>query len=314
MDAVHNISSGFSDQVQSLRQYVHEALGWSYSAGGASPPILQPLLANRMIFSRTRQFDFRGSVMGQAFAKQAFELDDITAVTPPTPHMKNADQMVIDKYAISSFGKAVTDEADGFQGVVLSLDHHTRFLGKTIIRRDKRHFNPSYVNGLKRVGFASLEFERLFEVYSDDQVEARALLTPDFMARLIDFNEDYMGRNVQCVFLGDKVHVCLDIDDRFDFSEDFKAMAYEDAATRITHEIGAIFYLLEKVQALQARIGRIGADGAEAQRRDYYKALLESLRPAVLAAQGKFKSPQKDISQSFASMERWQHLLLQPRI
>jgi hypothetical protein len=266
-----------------------------------------------MIFSRTRQFDFRGSVMGQAFAKQAFELDDITAVTPPTPHMKNADQMVIDKYAISSFGKNVTDEADGFQGVVLSLDHHTRFLGRTIIRRDKKHFNPSYVNGLKRVGFASLEFERLFEVYSDDQVEARALITPDFMARLIDFNEDYLGRNVQCVFLGDKVHVCLDIDDRFDFSKDFAAMQYKDAATRITHEIGAIFYLLEKVQALQARIGRIGAEGADEKRQAYYKALLDNLRPAILAAQAKFVAPQKPTMPSFAATERWQHLLGQPR-
>ena len=68
----------------------------------------------------------------------------------------------------------------------------------TIIRRDMGKVNPKAVQGLKRVGFASSQFEGLFEVYSDDQVEARYLITPDFMERLIAFSDDYLGRNVQC--------------------------------------------------------------------------------------------------------------------
>ncbi len=302
--------------VHSLRKYVYEALGWSYAPELGAPHILRPLLADGMIFSRSGKFEFKGSVMGLAFEKQKFELDDITAVIPPPPPPNKYDNNTheYDLWNLSSFGKSITDVRGGFQGVVLTLDHPMQFSGKTIIRRDRGRLNPFKINGLKRVGFASLEFERLFEVYSTDQVEAQTLLSPDFISRLIDFDEDYMGRNIQCVFLGNKFHVCLDIDDKFNFSDDFKVPDYQDAATRITHEIGAIFHLLEKVQALQARIGRDGVEGADQKRNAYYRALLENLRLAISAAADKFGGSLPKRSAVFDSNESWQHLLLQPRI
>jgi len=316
MLAEHDLEYELTAQVENLRRYIHDALGWSYSSNFQRPLVLTPMLSDGMIFSRSGAFTFGGHVRGLAFGQQSFELDDVTAVIPPKPEVNKFkyDPDELTHWDLKAFGKEETCPSNGFQGVILSMEHHTSFLGKTIIRRDRGRLNPLKVNGLKRVGFASLEFERLFEVYSEDQVEARDLISSDFMARLIDFDEDYLGRNIQCVFLGNKFHVCLDIDDRFDFSDPFSAAEYKDASTRILHEIGAIFYLLEKVQALQAKIGRLGPDGMEEKRGAYYRSLLVNLQAAISAGKVKFEEPASRQVRSFANTETWQHLLLQPRV
>jgi len=288
----------FSAQVQSLRQYIYEALGWSYRPNVGAPGILMALQAASMVHSFTGAFNFRGEVLGQGYQGQRFELVDVTARKVIRPKARRQDwqwggqKAEQDDYN-AIFDATNTDERGGYEGIVLSMPHHDKFSGHTIIRRDLGRRNPSQVNGLKRVGFASLEFEGKFEVFSDDQVEARFLLSPDFVARLTDFAEDYMGRNVQCVFAGNRFHVALEIDDRFDFSRDFKAFSYQEAATSIINEVGGVFYLLEKVHGLQARIGREGAEAADKARGKFYRGLLQSLIPAIKEAESAFEKPER---------------------
>lgn len=288
----------FSAQVQNLRSYIYEALGWSYRPNVSAPSILMALQAASMVHSFTGAFKFRGEVMGQGYKGQKFELVDVTAQNLPKAIARGNEwqwggDVTTDQEYISQFDATNTDTRGGYEGIVISLPHTDKFLGHTIIRRDLGKRNPAQVNGLKRVGFASLEFESKFEVYSDDQVEARFLLSPDFVARLTDFADDYMGRNVQCVFAGNRFHVALEIDDRFDFSRDFKAFDYQEAATSIINEVGGVFYLLEKVHGLQARIGREGADGADKARGEFYRGLLQGLIPAIKAAEDAFEKPER---------------------
>ena len=290
----------FSAQVQSLRTYIYEALGWSYRANVGAPGILMTLQAASMVHSFTGMFNFRGEILGQGYDGQAFELVDVTAHKVPKVKSRRHDWQWGEKAEqdefIAQFDATNTDERGGYEGIVLSMPHIDNFLGQTIIRRDLGSRNPATVNGLKRAGFSSLEFERKFAVYTNDQVEARFLLSPDFVARLTDFAEDYMGRNVQCVFAGNRFHVALEIDDRFDFSRDFKAFNYQEAATSIINEVGGVFYLLEKVHGLQARIGREGAEGADDARGKFYRGLLQSLIPAIKGAENAFETPDKWLS------------------
>lgn len=288
----------FSAQVQSLRSYIYQALGWSYRPNVGAPAILMALQASSMVHSFSGAFKFRGEVLGQGFQGQRFELVDVTAQNLPKPKARAQDwqwggqKSEAQEYNVQ-FDATNTDMRGGYEGIVLSLPHTDKFLGHTIIRRDLGRRNPAQVNGLKRVGFPSLEFEGKFEVYSNDQVEARFLLSPDFVARLTDFAEDYMGRNVQCIFAGNRFHVALEIDDRFDFSRDFKAFNYQEAATSIINEVGGVFYLLEKVHGLQARIGRDGAEGADVARGKFYRGLLQNLIPAIKQAEDAFEKPDK---------------------
>ncbi|MEP3890503.1 MAG: DUF3137 domain-containing protein [Hellea sp.] len=291
-------SKDFSAQVQSLRSYIYEALGWSYRPNVGAPGILIALQAASMVHSATGAFKFRGEVTGQGYKGQKFELVDVTAhnipkIAGPKHDWQWGGQQTEEEAYNALFDATNTDTRGGYEGIVLSMPHFDKFLGHTIIRRDLGKRNPAQVNGLKRVGFASLEFESKFEVYSDDQVEARFLISPDFVARLTDFAEDYMGRNVQCVFAGNRFHVALEIDDRFDFSRDFKAFNYQEAATSIINEIGGVFYLLEKVHGLQLRIGREGAEAADEARGKFYRNLLQNLIPAIKTAEDAFEKPDK---------------------
>jgi len=288
----------FSAQVHNLRNYIYEALGWSYRPNVGAPAILTALQAGSMIHSFSGVFKFRGEVLGQGYKGQQFELVDVTAQNLSVQVLRGSEwewgqqKTEAQQYA-ELFDATNKDNRGGYEGIVLSMPHHDKFLGHTIVRRDLGRRNPARVNGLKRVGFASLEFEEKFEVYSTDQVEARFLLSPDFVARLTDFADDYMGRNVQCVFAGNKFHVALEIDDRFDFSRDFKAFNYQEAATTIINEVGAVFYLLEKVHGLQDRIGRKGAKAADEARGKFYRGLLQTLIPAIKDAENAFEKPEK---------------------
>ncbi|MFK7780459.1 MAG: DUF3137 domain-containing protein [Candidatus Gracilibacteria bacterium] len=48
-------------------------------------------------------------------------------------------------------------------------------------------FIYTFIRGKKRIKLENIDFEKEFDVFSDDGIEARRLLTPSFMYRLVDF-------------------------------------------------------------------------------------------------------------------------------
>lgn len=268
----------FADRVQDFRCAVYDTVGCVYRAGGGAPDAFPAMRHYGMLPSYNGQFTFRGQLTGRAYGDQRFSLCDVTAHKRPIQH------------------KDVAPKRGGFEGVILTLDHYTPFRARTIIRSDVGLVNPMKIDEMKRVGFVDRAFEDVFEVYSDDQVEARALITPDFMERLLVFAGDYLGRGVQVAFLGQKMHISLDIDDRFDFTRDYKAFDVSEASTLLFHEVGAVFTLLEAVQSVQARIGRKGARATDKARQTHYTAQLEFLRKAVAAGESHWRRP-TDISE-----------------
>lgn len=69
----------------------------------------------------------------------------------------------------------------------------------------------------ERVRLESPDFERAFEAYSSDQVEARYLLTPTMMERLLAFRDRY-GARIRLAFTGGDLLLALD--DRRDWFPD----------------------------------------------------------------------------------------------
>lgn len=252
------------DNLHALRREVYATIGWDYQAPSLPPEALLPMQAWRMISSQTGLFKCHGALKGTGFKDQAFSLVDVTAQVRP----KKTEQ----QFDFSS---------PGFQGVIISLPHHTSFMGRTIIAKDKGAFNPSTIDLMKRVGFVSSEFEKIFEVYSDDQTEARALITPDFMERLNRFSGEVLGHNIQCVFWAGQIHIALDIDDTFQFSHDYAPVNFERTRRTIIAEVGTVCILLEKLQTLQSRVGRGGDLGADKARKAHYLGKLEQLADKV---------------------------------
>ena len=64
------------------------------------------------------------------------------------------------------------------RGLIFYADMNKSFEGQTIVVKDKGLFNVfSKYKNMERVGLESPEFEKKFEVYSDNQIEARYILT-----------------------------------------------------------------------------------------------------------------------------------------
>lgn len=75
-----------------------------------------------------------------------------------------------------------------FRGLLAKFDFHKNFSGTTIIKNDMTgigNFLTGWANKGDRVKLEDPDFEKKFEVYSTDQVEARYLLTPAFMERIL---------------------------------------------------------------------------------------------------------------------------------
>tara|TARA_B100001939_G_C16941389_1_gene618439 strand:+ start:1185 stop:2132 length:948 start_codon:yes stop_codon:yes gene_type:complete len=89
-----------------------------------------------------------------------------------------------------------------FRGLLAEFDFHKNFSGTTIIRKDQT-FLGNILDGLGRGDRVKLEdpvFEKHFEVYASDQVEARYLLTPAFMERILNLGRIVGEGNLQMAF------------------------------------------------------------------------------------------------------------------
>ncbi|MEM7519090.1 MAG: DUF3137 domain-containing protein [Planctomycetota bacterium] len=98
-----------------------------------------------------------------------------------------------------------------FDGVFVLFTVAKSFSGKTVIRRDAGLFNPfqSPFGGLERIALEDPVFEKRFEVYGTDQVEARTLLTTSFMERLEGLARALYGKQLQAAFYDDRLLIML---------------------------------------------------------------------------------------------------------
>jgi hypothetical protein len=87
-----------------------------------------------------------------------------------------------------------------FKGLCILLAVPTRkFLGHTILERDKGKIMKWFTDksrGLKHSNMVDPEFEKLFDVYTNDQVEARYLVDPLMIEDLKALYEEYNGESM----------------------------------------------------------------------------------------------------------------------
>lgn len=92
-----------------------------------------------------------------------------------------------------------------FRGFLFMADFHKDFKGKTTIIRNSL-FKLKF--GESRVKMESPEFEKVFDVFSTDQVEARYLITPSMMERLLSLNSRF-GKDVTISFRNSTILVAI---------------------------------------------------------------------------------------------------------
>lgn len=245
--------------LQALRVQLYDLLGQSYVAVSPSPGALLLLQAAGIVRSSSGYFRGQGRVRGTGFHGRRFCVQEISA------HPQD-------------------DEGVGFDGVIISISHRLRIYGRTIVIPDRGALNPRHIDGMKRVGFPSREFEAQFEVYADDQVESRALIPPDFMERLMKFDPILEKGRASVAFAGRQMHVSLPTGSLLRISDDFPIYSLEAAAAHIAGEMSQIFDLVAQVDALQQTADRHCPVERAKARDDFYASAILSVPPAIEAA------------------------------
>jgi len=151
-----------------------------------------------------------------------------------------------------SNGNTRTEWVTVFRGQCVRFDFHKRFFGHTLVTRDMGVFNMLGgvgKSGMQRARLEDPTFEKAFEVYTTDQVEARFLLTPDLMQRLVDLERTFHGDSLRCAFEGGEMFIAVEGADLFEPGSMFTPLDNPDRIRELLDDFAAIFHLIDEVAA-----------------------------------------------------------------
>lgn len=138
-----------------------------------------------------------------------------------------------------------------FHGLLTVFEMNKSFHGRTLVLRDGGmigNFLGGIGKKLERVGLEDPRFERIFEVYSNDQVEARYLLTPAFMDRLIAL-EEQLGSKVRLAFDRKSLLMSIELNrDAFNVGKLDAPLADKRRLRGIVNDLTMIFDVVETLR------------------------------------------------------------------
>lgn len=145
-----------------------------------------------------------------------------------------------------------------FKGIVITLSVHKDFSGNTIVKKDSGtigNWIKSKNTHLDKVKLEDPKFEKTFEVYSSDQVEARYLLTTAFMERLLQLTESFGGKGIECSFYKNKLLIMIPIKrNLFEPGSIYQSEDFVDDAKSLLKEMNLIFQIIN-ILKLDQNIG-----------------------------------------------------------
>ena len=221
---------------QSYCDGIAQAMGARYKMGDFEPPAFDRFEHWRLTpsFSRSHFEDwFSGAYKGSSYDLYESHLEE-----------RHTDS------------KGRTYYSTVFRGQLIRMHFPRDFLGVTVVRRDMGIFNVFGGGlGLKKVGLEDPVFEKAFEVWGSDQVEARYLLHPALMQRLLDLETRMKGQKLRCAFQGGDLLVAIEGGNRFEPGDLFKPLDDPARARRIIDDIASVMRVMDEALAAQSRRG-----------------------------------------------------------
>jgi len=103
-----------------------------------------------------------------------------------------------------------------FRGLMFVADFNKDFKGKTVVIPDKSeklfgsisHFFQSFSSRGELVKMDNSEFEREFAIYSDDQIEARYILSHSLMESILEYKK-LVGKNLYISFTRSNIYIAI---------------------------------------------------------------------------------------------------------
>jgi len=145
-------------------------------------------------------------------------------------------------------------ESDVFKGIVIMLDFPKAFNGHTIVFSDWGMFNFLHSAGRKmqHIAFEDIVFEKEFEVFGNDQIEARFLLTTAFMERMLRVRDAFRGKKIQFSFFDNKLLIAINTSkDMFEPSSLFKNSTDRRPINDVLEQFISVFSIVEFLKLTQ---------------------------------------------------------------
>ena len=138
-----------------------------------------------------------------------------------------------------------------FRGQCLVARFPKPFNGVTKVERDHgaMNFFAKLGQGMPKVKLEDPVFEKAFEVYGTDQIEARFILTPDFMERLLKVEKTFEGKQLRCAFQGGEMLLCVEGKNLFEPGSMYRKMDDLSRVQEMLHDFAAVFLLIDAMVA-----------------------------------------------------------------
>ena len=200
-------------------------IGFAYQRNGSRPEYLEPFLRYGLVrrFNRERWEDeITGAHNGVRFS-------------------------VVEAHLKRRSGGKRKGTRTVFHGQLIAVDFPTDFSGVTIVKRDAGMLNAlgDPGNGFRRVGLASSRFEKAFEAWSTDQVDARTLLDPVMLERFEELDRLFGEAKFRAVFENGALLIALDSGDRMSIGSMFRPIDGPSRVQRLLTEFDLIFDLID---------------------------------------------------------------------
>lgn len=101
-------------------------------------------------------------------------------------------------------------------------------------------------NKYQKVNVEDMNFQKRFYIQSKDQVEARYLVTPAFMARFQDLMNIFGVTEAKCSFYNNKIMVAFSTNrNMFEFTELFRPFSDTRMVSRLYNQIVMIYKVID---------------------------------------------------------------------
>lgn len=164
---------------------------------------------------------------------------------------KNVEMVISEEDLRYKGGKS---ESSVFNGIIVLLDFPKSFKGQTVIFKDWNILNFAHkpAKEFQRVALEDVVFEKAFEVYATDQIEARFLLSTAFMERILSVQKAFEGRKIQFSFFENKLLLAINTSiDMFEPASLFKSSTDRRPINAVLEQFISVFAVAELLKLIQ---------------------------------------------------------------
>ena len=223
-----------------ILSHMAEARGWNFNADGPAESAVS-VYSDLGLVSSHNELDvedlFEGELNGVRF--ELFE----TLAKMRTKNRKSESVRTV------------------FSGLLARFSFPKDFQGSTVVLTDSGFFNwaAGFSQKGERVTLEDPVFEKQFQVYSSDQVEARYLLTPSFMQRLLDIRNVFPDAQIQAAF--EQSHLYLAIDTKSASGDELGFFDVKDMSKPISQQ-SAIQLFEKELQVFEEIVDGLNLDAS----------------------------------------------------